>query len=73
MGLVGQGVDDRVAHVLGELLDDFLAEGTDEEALAVAIDDARRVADGLAAAELHLVGAHKEGLTAELGDASLET
>ena len=73
VSLVGQGVDYRVTHVGGELFDDLLAERPDEQSITVAIDDARRVADRLAAAGLHLVGAHVEGLAPELADTRLET
>jgi len=72
MGLVREGVDHRVAHVARELLGDLLAEGADEETVTVAVDDARRVANGLAARGLHLVGAHVEGLGPELRRAGLE-
>ena len=72
MLVVGQGVDGRDAGELGEFLDIGLREGANDRAVDHAAEDARGVFDWFATAELNVVRAQKEGLTAEFADADFE-
>jgi hypothetical protein len=60
-GVVGQG---------GQL---FRRVGADHDRIHEPRQDPRRILDGLAAAELHFLGAQHHGLAAELADTDLET
>jgi len=69
---VGESVDHRDLAVLGEVVDVLLGEGADHDAVDVAAHHVRGVLDGLADAQLDVVGAEEHGLGAELLDADLE-
>ena len=69
---VGQAVDDRHARILGETLDDLLAERADHDDVDHARDDLRRVLDRLAASELRVARAEEHRVAAELEDAGFE-
>ena len=58
--------------MLGELLDVVLGERADDDAVEVAREDDRSVAERLAAPELQLVGREVEPDPAELGDSDPE-
>ena len=62
MQQVGQAVDDRHGGEPRQLLDVGLREGADHDAVDVARQHARRVADRLAAAELDVAGGEEERL-----------
>jgi hypothetical protein len=49
-----------------------MIEGADHDGVHVARQDARRVGDALAAAELHLLAGEHQGLAAELAHADIE-
>ena len=63
---LGQAVDHRHGGVLGELEHHRVVEDADHDRVDVARQHPRRVGDGLAAAELHLLAGEHDGLAAEL-------
>ena len=72
MVIVGQGVDDRDRGVASQLLDPGLLEGPNRDRTEVAGQDSGRVGDGLAPAELELVGAEGYGQHAQTPGSGLE-
>ena len=69
---VREAVDHRDLAVLGEVLHVLLRERTDHDAVDVAAHHVGRVFDGLAHAQLDVVGVQEHRLRAELLDADLE-
>ena len=69
---VGEPVDDRDLAVAGEVLHVLLGERADHDAVAVPAHHVGGVLDGLADAELDVVGVEEDGLGAQLLDADLE-
>ncbi len=69
---VGQGVDDRYAGDGGHRFDPVLAEGAPDDRRDLAVQDAGRVLDRFAAAELAAARVDDQGVAAELGDADGE-
>ena len=69
---VGERVDRADAAEAREFFDVVLRERADDGAVDHAAHDARGVSDGLAAAELDVVGCEKNRLSAQLADADLE-
>jgi hypothetical protein len=72
MFLIGEGIDGGDAGVVGEGLDIFLREGSDDGAMDHAPEDAGGVLDGFAPAELDFGGAEEERMAAEFVDTDLE-
>ena len=70
--VVGETVDHGDLPVLGEVLHVLLGEGADHDAVDVAAHHVGGVLDGLAHAQLDVVGAEEHRLRAELLDADLE-
>ena len=68
----GQRVDDRDLGRRGQLGDRLVGAGADHDRVDVAREHPRRVADRLAAGELHLVAAQDDRRRPQLGDADLE-
>ena len=66
MVVVGEAVDDRHRGEPRQLLDVGVVEGADHDAVDVAREHARGVADRLAAAELDVARRQEEGVPAEL-------
>ena len=58
--------------VLGEFRHHRVVEGADHDGVDIAGQDPRRVGDGLAAAELHLLAGEHQRLAAELAHADIE-
>ena len=54
MGEVGEAVDDRNGGRRGEFREVGVARGADHDGIDIARENARRVGDGLAAAQLHV-------------------
>ena len=69
---LGQPVDHRHRRVLGELEHHRVVEDADHDRVDIARQHPRRVGDGLAAAELHLLAGEHEGLAAELAHRHVE-
>ena len=67
-----QAIDDRDGRVLRQLRDGVVIERADHDGVDIARQHARGVGDGLAAAELHLVGREHHRLAAELAHRDLE-
>ena len=72
MVIVGEAVDDGHARPLGQLVDVGLRERADHDRVEVAREHHRRVAHGLAAAQLELALRQVERVAAELVHADLE-
>ncbi len=72
MVVVGQGVDDRDRGIARQLLDLGLLEGPNRESREIARQDSGRIGDGLAAAELQLIGTEGDGQHAQAPGRGLE-
>ena len=68
---LGEHVEDRDRALGGERLELRVGPGAHADRLHVAREDPRRVADRLAARELHLAGAQDQRMPAQLDDAGL--
>ncbi len=73
MGEIGETVDHRHAGMAGELGEVLGTVGTQQDGVHVAGEDARRIGDRLAAAELHVLAREHDRLPAELAHGDLET
>jgi len=72
MLIVREGIDDGKIGVVGEIDDVLLGEGTDDHAMDHSAEHTGGVFDGLAAAELDVVGGEEHGKAAEFTDANLK-
>ena len=72
VGFVGEAVDHRDLRVLGQLLDVVLRERADHDCVGIARQDARRVGDGFAPAELRIGRIQHDALPAELAHGDVE-
>ena len=72
MAVVGEPVNDGDGRVLGHLLDDFVGEGANHDALHHAFEVLRDVIDRFAFPEIDFGGREINGETTELLDAHVE-